>query len=171
MSLKRNIWLAYINGIELQYMLNICWIILFEQVIAIWLVGFNLTFDVHKKAWTFSLLNPHYTVIMALAFRIVVNKKKAVTYCQQALFIVKVFIKCSLHCLLNIIMLSLCHNLRLHMLKTCGIGKTVLSVSCARFKSHICKWRPPPPKFTAVAIEVFLECCINSFANMNQFIW
>ena len=23
---------------------------------------------------------------------------------------------------------------------------------------------------TAVAIEVFLECCINSFANMNQFI-
>ena len=77
MSLKRNIWLAYINGIELQYMLNICWIILFEQVIAIWLVGFNLTFDVHKKAWTFTLLNPHYTVIMALAFRIVVNKKKA----------------------------------------------------------------------------------------------
>ena len=92
MSLKRNIWLAYINGIELQYMLNICWIILFEQVIAIWLVGFNLTFDVHKKAWTFTLLNPHYTVIMALAFRMVVNKKKAVTYCQQALFIVKVFI-------------------------------------------------------------------------------
>ena len=30
------------------------------------------------------------------------------------------------------------------MLKTCGIGKTV-SVSCARFKSHICKSRPPPP--------------------------
>ena len=70
MSLKRNIWLAYINGIELQYMLNICWITLFEQVIAIWLVGFNLTFNVHKKAWTFTLLNPHYTytVIMALAF-------------------------------------------------------------------------------------------------------
>ena len=60
-------------------------IIFFEQVIAIWLVGFHLTFDVHKKAWTFTLLNPHYTVIMALAFRIVVNKKKAVTYCQQAL--------------------------------------------------------------------------------------
>ena len=38
----------------------------------------------------------------------------------------------------------LCHNLRLHMLKTCSIGKTVLSVSCARFKSHICKLRPPP---------------------------
>ena len=31
------------------------------------------------------------------------------------------------------------------MLKTCSIGKTVLSVSCARFKSHICKLRPPPP--------------------------
>ena len=38
---------------------------------------------------------------MTLAFRIIVNEKKAVT-CQQALFIVKVFIKCSLHCLLNI---------------------------------------------------------------------
>ena len=38
----------------------------------------------------------------------------------------------------------LCHNLRLHMLKTCSIGKTVLSVSCARFKSHICKLSPPP---------------------------
>ena len=35
----------------------------------------------------------------------------------------------------------LCHNLRLHMLKT------VLSVSCARFKSHICKVRPPLPHF------------------------
>ena len=55
-----------------------------------WIVGFNLTFDVHKKPDTFTLkcysLN-HYTVIMALAFRIIVNKKKAVTYCQQALFI------------------------------------------------------------------------------------
>ena len=39
----------------------------------------------------------------------------------------------------------LCHNLRLHMLKTCGIGKTVVSVSCARFKSHIRKSRPLPP--------------------------
>ena len=38
----------------------------------------------------------------------------------------------------------LCHNLRLHMLKNCSIGKTLLSVSCARFKSHICKLRPPP---------------------------
>ena len=38
----------------------------------------------------------------------------------------------------------LCHNLHLHMLKTCSIGKTVLSVSCARFKSHICKLSPPP---------------------------
>ena len=27
----------------------------------------------------------------------------------------------------------------------CSIGKPVLSVSCARFKSHICKLRPPPP--------------------------
>ena len=41
----------------------------------------------------------------------------------------------------------LCHNLHLHMRKTCSIGKTVLSVSCARFKSHICKLRPPPPHF------------------------
>ena len=31
------------------------------------------------------------------------------------------------------------------MLKTCSIGKTVLSVLCARFKSHICKLRHPPP--------------------------
>ena len=38
----------------------------------------------------------------------------------------------------------LCHNLRLHMPKTCGIGKTVLSVSCARFKSHFWKSRPFP---------------------------
>ena len=60
-----------------------------------WIVGFNLTFDVHKKPDTFTLLN-HYTVIMALAFRIIVNKK-AVTYCEQALLMVKVFIKCSLH--------------------------------------------------------------------------
>ena len=41
----------------------------------------------------------------------------------------------------------LCHNLRQHMLKTCSIGKTVLSVSCAQFKSHICKLRPPPPLY------------------------
>ena len=53
-----------------------------------WILGFNLTFDVHKKPDTFTLLN-HYTVIMALAFRIIVNKKKAVTYCQQALFVIK----------------------------------------------------------------------------------
>ena len=31
------------------------------------------------------------------------------------------------------------------MPKTCGIEKTVLSVSCARFKSHFWKSRPPPP--------------------------
>ena len=74
---------------------------------------------------------------MALAFRIIVNKKKAVTYCQQALFTVKVFIKRSLHCLLNILhafYVIIC----IHMLKTCGIGKTVVFVLCARFKSYIC---------------------------------
>ena len=81
---------------------------------------------------------------MALAFRIAVNKKKAVTYCQQALFIVKVFIALFVEYPLCFL---LCHNLRLHMLKTCGIGKTVLSVSCAPFKSHIRKSRPPPPPF------------------------
>ena len=61
-------------------------------------VGFNLTFDVHKKPDTFTLLN-HYTVIMAAWH----NSKQegSSTYCQQALFIVKVFMKCSLHCLLN----------------------------------------------------------------------
>ena len=37
-----------------------------------------------------------------------------------------------------------CHNLRLHMLKTCGIGKTVLSVSCVQFKSDIWKSRSSP---------------------------
>ena len=40
-----------------------------------WIAGFNLTVDVHKKPYAFTLLN-HYTVIMALAFRIIVNKKK-----------------------------------------------------------------------------------------------
>ena len=111
-----------------------------------WIVGLNLTFDVHKKPDTFTLLN-HYTIIMALAFRIIriIVNKKAVTYCQQALFIVKVFIKCSLHCLLNIrYAFLLCHNLRLHTPKTPGIGKTVLSVSCTRFKSHIWKADPLP---------------------------
>ena len=39
-----------------------------REVIAIWSVSFNLTFDVN-----------HDTVIMALAFMIIVNKKKAVT--------------------------------------------------------------------------------------------
>ena len=56
------------------------YVIFFEQVIAIGyvgFVGFNLTLDVHKKPDTFTLLN-HYTVIMALAFRIIVYKKKAV---------------------------------------------------------------------------------------------
>ena len=104
-----------------------------------WIAGFNLTFDVHKKPDTFTLLN-HYTVIMALGFRIIVNKKKAVTY-WQALFIVKVLIKCSLHCLLNIrYAFLLCHNLRLHTPKTPGIGKCTRL--CTRFKSHIWKSRP-----------------------------
>ena len=34
-------------------------------------------------------------IIMALVFRIIVNKKKSVTYCQQVLFIVKVHVLCS----------------------------------------------------------------------------
>ena len=82
-----------------------------------WIVGFNLIFDVQKKPDTFTLLN-HYIVIMGLAFRIIVNKKKAFTYCQQALCI-----NCSLHCLLNIrYAFLLCHNLRLHTQKTPGHG-------------------------------------------------
>ena len=86
-------------------------------------------------------------IIVALVFRITANKKKSVTYCQQVLFIVKVFSVNKVFIAL-FVEYSLCfllsHNLRLHMLKTCSIGKTVLSVSCARFKSHICKLRPPP---------------------------
>ena len=78
----------------LKYMLN--YIVRADDCDICWIVGFNLTFDVHKKPDTFTLLH-HYTVIMALAFWIIVNKKKAVTYCEQALFVVKVFIKCSLH--------------------------------------------------------------------------
>ena len=35
-------------------------------------VGFNLIFDVHKKPDSFTLLN-HYTVIMTLAFRMIVT--------------------------------------------------------------------------------------------------
>ena len=83
---------------------------------------------------------------MALVFRIIVNKKKSGTYCQQVLFIVKVFCVHKVFIALFVeypLCFLLCHNLRLYMLKTCGIGKTVLSVSCARFKSHICKLRPP----------------------------
>ena len=33
-------------------------------------------------------------IIVALVFRIIVNKKKSVTYCQQVLFIVKVHVLC-----------------------------------------------------------------------------
>ena len=87
-------------------------------------------------------------IIVALVFRIIVNKKKSVTYCQQVLFIVKVFCVHKVFIALFVeypLCFLLCHNLHLHMLKTCSIGKTVLSVSCGRFKSHICKLRPPPP--------------------------
>ena len=87
-------------------------------------------------------------IIAALVFGIIVNKKKLVTYCQQVLFVVKVFCVHKMFIALFVeypLSFLLCHNLRLHMLKTCSIGKTVLSVSCARFKSHICKLRPPPP--------------------------
>ena len=72
------------------------------------------------------------------------NWSETVTYCQQVLFTVKVFIALFVEYPLCFL---LCHNLRLHMLKTCSIGKTVLSVSCARFKCHICKLRHPPPHF------------------------
>ena len=85
-------------------------------------------------------------IIVALVFRIIV-KMKSVTYCQQVLFIVKVFCVHKVFIALFVeypLCFLLCHNLRLHMLKTCSIGNTVLSVSCARFKSHICKLRPPP---------------------------
>ena len=80
--------------------------------------------------------------------QIVVNKKKSVTYCQQVLFIVKVFCVHKVFIALFVeysLCFLLCHNLHLHMLKTCSIGKTVLCVSCARFKSRICKLRHPPP--------------------------
>ena len=56
-----------------------------------------------------------------------------VTYCQQVLFIVIVF--CVHKVFIALLFVEyplcflLCHNLRLHMLKTCSIGKTVLSVS------------------------------------------
>ena len=115
--------------IYVEYMLNYI-VRAAEQVIAIWLVGFNLS------------------ELLGLVFRIIVNEKKSVTYCQQVLFIVKVFCVHKVFIALFVeypLCFLLCHNLRLHMLKTCSIGKTVLSVSCARFKSHICKLRPPPP--------------------------
>ena len=90
-------------------------------------------------------------IIVALVFRIIVNKKKSVTYCQQVLPIVKVFCVHKVFIALFVeypLCFLLCHDLRLHMLKTCSIGKTVLSVSCARLKSHICKLRhTPPPHF------------------------
>ena len=60
-----------------------------------------LQFDLYIKSLIVILLN-HYTVITALAFMIIVNKKNAVLLCQQVLLIVKVFIECLLHCLVNI---------------------------------------------------------------------
>ena len=104
---------------------------------------------------------------MATAFRIAVNKKKAVTYCQQALLTLKVFIKCSLHCLLNILCFFLCHNLHLHMLITCGIGKTVLCILCARFKSRICKSRPPPPPTLRPRNSCICPCLSRRWRSMQ----
>ena len=101
-------------------------------MIAIRLVGFNLSELYPPKSALY--------IIVALVFRIIVNKKKSVTYCQQVLFIVKVFCVHKVFIALFVeypLCFLLCHNLHLHMLKTCSIGKTVLSVSCARFKSHI----------------------------------
>ena len=85
MSLKRNIWLAYINDIELQYsyveyMLN--YIVRAGDCHMIRLASICLNFYPPKSA---------LYIIVALVFRIIVNKKKSVTYCQQVLFIVKVF--------------------------------------------------------------------------------
>ena len=60
-----------------------------------------LQFDLYIKNLIVILLN-HYTVNTALPFMIIVNKKNAVPKCQQVLLIVKVFIECLLHCLLNI---------------------------------------------------------------------
>ena len=91
---------------------------------------------------------PALYIIVALVFRIVVNKRKSVSYCQQVLFIVKVFCVHKVFIALFVeypLCFLLCHNLHLHMLKTFSIEKTVLSVSCARIKSHICKLRHPPP--------------------------
>ena len=107
--------------------------------------------DCHMISWLQFVFYPPKSalyIIVALVFRIIVNKKKSVTYCQQVLFIVKVFCVHKVFIALFVeypLRFLLCHNLRLHMLKTCNIGKTVLSVSCARFKSHICKLRLPPP--------------------------
>ena len=74
--MKLNIWPGYINGIELQYMLKymLNYIVRADDCDMIcWIVGFNLTFDVHKKPDTFTLLN-HYTVIMAFEGQITRKK-------------------------------------------------------------------------------------------------
>ena len=64
---------------------------------------------------------------MALVFRIIVNKKKSVLFIVKVFCVHKVFIALFVEYPLRFL---LCHNLRLHMLKTCNIEKTVLSVSC-----------------------------------------
>ena len=48
-------WPGYINGIELQYMLKymLNYIVRADDCDICWIVGFNLTFDVHKKPDTF----------------------------------------------------------------------------------------------------------------------
>ena len=53
-----------INGIEIQYMLKymLNYIVRAREVIVIWSIVFNLTFDVHKKAWTLILLFLFYVL-------------------------------------------------------------------------------------------------------------
>ena len=83
------------------------------------------------------------------------------------LSVVKVFIKCSLHYLLNvryalfyvIICVYTCRK------PACGIGKTVLSVSCARFKSHIWKSRPSP---TLRQRNICICPCLSSSTQISS---
>ena len=110
-------------------------------------------------------------IIVALVFRIIVNKKKSVTYCQQVLFILKVFCVQKVFIALFVeypLCFLLCHNLHLHMLKTCSIGKTVLSVSCGRFKSHICKLRPPPPPTLRPRNRLFFHVTITKSKGQSN---
>ena len=65
---------------------------------------------VYKRHWTTIYVEYmlNHIVRAGNCDMIIVNKKIAVTYCQQALFILKVFIKCSLHCFLNILYVFFC---------------------------------------------------------------